>query len=126
MTKGLKLVFGFSLFLLAACATSGGKFGKIYPGMTSDQVAQTMNKGPTKVNQFSEGYAAWYFGEDQCLLMQQDKVVAKNVTEEKAEIEAWGLGGVTRSQKAECIPPGYKSTAKVERTIETPFGTVKH
>ncbi len=113
------------VFVLSACATSGSRFGKIYPGMTSDQVVQTMGKGPDKTDAFPDNYASWYFGQDACILVQNDKVVGKSVSEEKGVLETFGYGGMSEKKKAECIPPGYKPTNKVERSIETPFGTIK-
>jgi hypothetical protein len=111
--------------MMVSCASTGSKFGKLYPGMTSDQVVQTMEKGPSKVEQFPEGYASWYYGENHCLLMKEEKIITKSQTEEKEVIGIPELGGMKEKKKAECIPPYMKSAKKVEREVETPFGTIR-
>ena len=125
LNKKQGLWFLAGMLLLGACASTGSRFGKIYPGMSTDQVVQTMGKGPQKTEGFSDNYSAWYYNEDTCLLVQSDKVVSKSVTEKQGALEVWGLGGATERKLAECLPPGYKSTKKVQREVETPFGTLK-
>ncbi len=110
--------------LLAACAGKQSKFSKIYPGMTADDVAKTMGKGPNSVEPFKEGYASWHYGEDRCLLLKDDKVVAKDETTTKGSVDTpWG--GAKERKLAQCVPPDQPKSKKIEREIETPFGTIK-
>lgn len=112
------------LVFLSACATTGSKFAKIYPGMMADEVAKTMERGPSRVEPFPEGYASWSYGDDRCLLVKDEKVVAKDETQVKGSIDTpWG--GAKERKLAQCVPPGQAKSKKVEREIETPFGTIK-
>jgi hypothetical protein len=105
------------------CASSGG-FKQLYPGMTSAQVAETMGRGPTRAQEFADGSSAWYFGEDRCVLMRDDKIVSKATTEENASVDT-PLVTVRDTSKALCVPPGYAVQGKSQQEIDTPFGTFK-
>jgi hypothetical protein len=111
-----------------ACASSGGKhFGKIYPGMTTEQAVATMDgKGPSQVQSYDKGYSAWYYGKDQCLLIQEEKVVSKSTSEKNTTLDALTFGGYSSKKLAQCVPPGQEGKAKIERKVETPFGDIKH
>lgn len=114
------------LVSLAGCATGGSKFGKIYPGMKRDQVVQVLGKGPSTVKQYESNYAAWYYGDDRCLLFKGDEVASKSETREDQKVDVFGYGAVKERRLASCLPPGSSEKQKVEREIKTPFGTVKH
>lgn len=122
----LKLIIAlFTLSgMIVSCASGGSRFGKIYPGMKAEQVVKDMEKGPSETQKFDDGYSAWYFGENHCLLMRNDKVVSKDKSETKGSIEVFGMGGVTQKRPAECVPPDHKRTKKIVRKIETPIGTI--
>lgn len=107
------------------CASAGKKFGKIYPGMRKEDVVKTMEKGPSEVQQFSDGYTAWYYGEDRCLLMKEDEVASKAETKTKTGLEIPGILDGREKVLAECLPPGQAPKNKVQREIETPFGSLK-
>ncbi|MBI1908548.1 MAG: hypothetical protein HYS22_00025 [Deltaproteobacteria bacterium] len=109
---------------LGACA--GSKFALVYPGMTSQEVVKAMESGPSKVEQHEGNYATWYYGKDQCLLLKDDKVSTKSQTEEKTALSIPGLGGLSEKKTAECLPPGKVATGKVERSVDTPWGGLKH
>lgn len=104
------------------CATSGG-FDKLYPGMSSQQVAETMGTGPSRAQEYPDTSTAWYFGEDRCVLMREDKLVSKATSEETSSLDT-PLVSVRDTEKAFCAPEGY-AKAKREQEIETPFGTLK-
>lgn len=120
-----------SLFLTAAlalavsgCASTSSRFEKLYPGMTSALVAETMGKGPSRAQEFGDGSTAWYFGEDRCVLMREDKIVSKATTEDNASVST-PIVTVRDSTKALCAPEGYASEQKSQQEIDTPFGTFK-
>ncbi len=114
------------LIVLASCAGTGKRFGKLYPGMTRAQVNETMEKGPSDVKQFDDTYTAWFYGEDRCILLKGDEVLTKSSAKEKEKFNLLGLAGMKEKKPAECLPPGAASQAKKQRTIDTPFGTVTH
>ena len=118
------------LLLAAAAATITGcasspkpNFAAIYPGMNSQQVVQAMQGGPTRSQEFSDGSSAWYYGEDQCVLIRDEKVVSKQETQENTSVDAVVVS-LKNSTKATCAPPGM-AEAKSEQEIDTPIGTFK-
>lgn len=121
-----------SLLLAAAVATVTGcasgprpNFNAIYPGMTSQQVAQAMQGGPSRAQEFPDGSSAWYYGEDQCVLLREDKVVTKDRTQEKETLAVAGVGAMRETQKAFCAPAGVARPEK-DQELDTPFGTVRN
>ncbi len=121
------------LLLLAAAAVSASgcastpkpNFQAIYPGMHSKQVVEAMHSGPTRSQEFSDGSSAWYYGEDQCVLMREDKVVSKKRTEEKETMSVVGVASMRETQKAFCAPPGV-AAPQTAQELDTPFGTVRN
>ncbi|MBJ6765799.1 hypothetical protein JGU66_34020 [Myxococcaceae bacterium JPH2] len=108
---------------LTGCASTGG-FDKLYPGMTAAQVAETMGRGPTQAEPYADGWAAWYYGEDRCVLMRDDKLVGKSVSEERAALNTPVLS-VRDTARAQCSPPGVAGKPARRQEIDTPFGTIK-
>lgn len=113
-------------FLLMACASTGKNFSRVYPGMSQPEVNKVMGKAPSKVEPFSDNYAAWYYDENHCLLLKDEKVLSKAQSEEKGSLEIFGLGGAGLKRLAQCLPPGQTQKEKVQRKIETPFGNFRH
>ncbi|MCP3137503.1 outer membrane protein assembly factor BamE [Pyxidicoccus xibeiensis] len=110
-------------FAAAGCATSGG-FDKLYPGMSSQQVVEAMGSGPSRAQEFPDKSTAWYYGEDRCVLMREDKVVTKATTEENTTVDAKVIT-LRDTTKAMCAPAEYATTPKREQQLDTPFGTIK-
>ncbi|MBZ4421739.1 outer membrane protein assembly factor BamE [Myxococcus sp. RHSTA-1-4] len=110
-------------FAAAGCATSGG-FDKLYPGMSSQQVVEAMGSGPSRAQEFPDKSTAWYYGEDRCVLMREDKLVAKATSEDNTSIDT-PVVSVRDTSKALCAPEGYVSSEKRQQEIDTPFGTYK-
>lgn len=110
-------------FAAAGCATSGG-FDKLYPGMSSQQVVEAMGNGPSRAQEFPDKSTAWYYGEDRCVLMREDKLVSKATSEDTASVDT-PIVSVRDTSRALCAPEGYASQEKREQEIETPFGTYK-
>jgi hypothetical protein len=109
---------------LAGCASAPKpNFAAIYPGMHSKQVVEAMLSGPTRSQEFSDGSSAWYYGEDQCVLIRDEKVVSKQETQENTSVDAVVVS-LKSSTKATCAPPGM-AEAKSEQEIDTPVGTFK-
>jgi hypothetical protein len=116
------------LLLVAAavtgCASSPKpNFNAIYPGMHSQQVVEAMLSGPSRSQEFSDGSAAWYYGEDQCVLIRDEKVISKQQTQENTSVDAFVVS-LKNSTKATCAPEGM-AEAKHEQEIDTPVGTFK-
>ncbi|HYO54292.1 hypothetical protein [Archangium sp.] len=117
------------LLLAAAAAVTGcasipkPHFDAIYPGMPSREVVDAMRGGPNRAQEFSDGSTAWYYGEDQCVLIRDDKVVAKERTEVDTSVDT-GVVSLKNSRKALCAPQGM-AEARNEQQIETPFGSFK-
>ncbi len=101
----------FVLLVLAsttvtACAPG---FRAIAPGMDSAQVSSAMGTGPSQVVPYNDGYATWYYGPDQCLLVRNNVVVAKDVTHRRGGISIPGVGGLSVNERAQCVPPGVQA-----------------
>lgn len=115
--------------LLAAAAITGcasspkPNFSAIYPGMHSKQVVEAMLGGPSRSQEFSDGSSAWYYGEDQCVLIRDETVVSKQQTQETTSVDAVVVS-IKNSTKATCAPAGM-GEAKSEQEIDTPIGTFK-
>jgi hypothetical protein len=108
----------------AGCASAPkANFQAIYPGMHSKQVVEAMHSGPSRAQEFSDGSSAWYYGEDQCVLIRDEKVVSKQQTEESTSVDAVVVS-VKNSTKASCAPAGM-AEARSEQEIVTPVGTFK-
>ncbi|WP_164018779.1 hypothetical protein [Pyxidicoccus trucidator] len=110
-------------FVATGCATSGG-FDKLYPGMSSQQVVEAMGTGPSRAEEYPDKSTAWYYGEDRCVLMREDKLVSKATSDEKAALNT-PVVSVRDTAKAYCAPEGHAQKVKREQEIETPFGTIK-
>ena len=109
---------------ITGCASSPKpNFAAVYPGMHSQQVVEAMLGGPSRSQEFGDGSAAWYYGEDQCVLIREDKVISKQQTQENTSVDAVVVS-LKNSTKAVCAPAGM-AEAKSEQEIETPLGTFK-
>ncbi|XXF80802.1 hypothetical protein P2318_13895 [Myxococcaceae bacterium GXIMD 01537] len=100
-------------------------FNAIYPGMTSQQVVQSMLGGPSHTQEYPDGSTAWYYGENRCVLVREDKVVSKDRTEEDTSLAIPGVGGLRTTNKAFCAPAGV-AAPKSTKDIDTPFGTIRN
>lgn len=133
----LKITFCFIIALaVGGCATTGRKFSKIYPGMSSSQVSQVMKRGPFRTEGFKEDYHAWYYGEggDYCVLLHKDNVFSLSRSEVvdsiTIDLPVGGQGpGPSGSyhviKKALCIPPGVDREPRTEKVVHTPFGVFR-
>lgn len=123
MKTSLTLLSALSLVAATGCASMNSRFNSVYPGMSSQAVAETMETGPTRAQEYGDGSSAWYYGEDLCVLMREDKVVAKDRTQEKTRVNA-GIVALSDSRKAVCAPEG-QAQARDEQVIHTPVGSFK-
>ncbi|WP_434390087.1 hypothetical protein [Melittangium boletus] len=112
------------LALSSGCASTESRFKKVYPGMSSASVAETMKGGPSRAQEFGEGSTAWYYGDDFCMLLRDDKVVAKESSSEKISMNA-GVVALKDVQKAQCAPVGMEGEVRTEQMIRTPMGSFK-
>lgn len=72
-------------------------FSRIQPGMNSTEVRGTTGDvAPTNVVPWSGGAQSWYYGGDRCVLIVDDKVVAKYSPDDAP----------TGTTEAICVPPG--------------------
>ncbi|HZH13065.1 MAG TPA: hypothetical protein VE057_01750 [Archangium sp.] len=113
-----------AILVLAVCSGCANHFKQLYPGMTGQQVAEVMTSGPSRTEEFPEGYSAWYYGDEQCLLLRDNTVVAKQETEGKSEVYT-PLGFVREEIHAQCLPPGVSRPERREREIRTPIGGIR-
>ena len=110
--------------LATGCASSPKpNFQAIYPGMHTRQVVEAMHSGPSRAQEFGDGSSAWYYGEDRCLLIRDEKVVSKQQTQESTSVEAVVVS-IKNSTKALCAPAGT-AEATSEQEISTPLGNFK-
>jgi hypothetical protein len=118
------LVLATATAAASGCASSPKPdFRSIYPGMHSRQVVEAMRGGPSRAQEFGDGSSAWYYGEDQCVLIRDEKVVSKQETQESTAVDAVVVS-VKSSTKATCAPVGM-AEARSEQEISTPVGTFK-
>src|SRR4051812_4975197 len=88
MTTEIRVLLLSALVLALGCSSSSKRFEEITPGMTMEDVKKAMNQGPTRFETLAatgssatpSGYESWYFGDDQCVLFKDQKVVSKDVT----------------------------------------------
>jgi hypothetical protein len=115
--------------LLLLCLTATGcaaGFRGIYPGMNAGQVAEAMGGvGPASVVPYDQGYAGWYYNEDQCVLMQNNVVVSKAVSQSQGGIAVAGLGGFSMKQRAQCLPPGVQADTTPTVNVGIPGANIK-
>lgn len=103
--------------LLLGCASA---FSRITPGMTSFQVAEVMGNGPSRAQEFRDGSVAWFYGADQCVLIRNDVVVGKEVTEHQRGLSTPWVS-LSQERPAQCAPAGERMD--VTRTnVYTPIG----
>jgi hypothetical protein len=115
------------LATLAGCA---GGFSQIAPGMTSTQVNEVMGRGPSNAREFNDGSVAWFYGQDACIRLREDKVVAKEVSEHRGGINTpWvSFEDVRRAQcapKAEEVDSGQLNVYTPVGVISAPSSVVK-
>lgn len=87
-------------------------FEKIQPGMSSGEVralTEPEGVGPSEVVTYPPNAQAWYYGEDRCILLVDDRVVQKNVTKTQNVAVVPGLAHVSQTSKALCAPPGAEA-----------------
>jgi hypothetical protein len=120
-----RLFLSASVLATAAGCASGPRpnFNAVYPGMPTQQVVQAMQGGPTRAQAFPDGSSAWYYGEDQCVLVRDEKVITKDTTQDREAASFVGVASVHEKQKAFCAPEGV-DRPKSQADIATPFGTV--
>jgi hypothetical protein len=106
--------------LVAGCA---GGFRRLQPGMTTSQVVEAMRREPTRTEQFEQGYAAWYYGEDSCLLLKEDTVVSMQESE-AAETVLTPVGMVDERVLAQCLPPGVERPQRRAVRVQPPMGNI--
>lgn len=72
-------------------------FSRIQPGMNSTEVRGTTGDvAPSNVVPWSGGAQSWYYGGDRCILIVDDKVVAKYSPDDAP----------TGTTPSICVPPG--------------------
>lgn len=97
------------------------RFATITPGMTEAQVMTAMKSAPDEVKRFDERYAAWFYGDDRCLLMEQGAVVGKEVSSED-RFPTPGGGMVSIEHAPVCAPPGVQKEREHTVTINSGRG----
>lgn len=101
--------FAVVLLLASGCVHV---FERIQPGMTSAEVralTEPEGVGPSEVVTYPPNAQAWYYGEDRCILLVDDRVVQKNVTKTQSVAVVPGIAHVSQTSKALCAPPGVEA-----------------
>lgn len=111
-----------SLFAFAGLAGCASGFSKLSPGMTTHQVNETMGRAPSSARQFQDGSIAWFYGADQCIRIQNDAVVAKEVTQSRSGVSA-PFFAVSEQRVAQCAPAGEEVDSD-RVNIYTPLGVI--
>lgn len=120
------LLLAASVAAATGCASSPhAKFESIYPGMTSEQVVESMRSGPTRTREYADGSNAWYYGEDLCVLLREDRVVSKQHSEKTETLSVMGVASLSETRQAFCAPPSEQTPQAVQK-LETPFGSVRN
>jgi len=120
------LLLAAAVAALTGCASSPReRFEAIYPGMTQEQVVKSMRSGPSKTREYADGSNAWYYGEDMCVLIREDRVVSKQHSEKRETLSVMGVASLNETQQAFCAPPGEPAPEAVQK-LETPFGSVRN
>jgi hypothetical protein len=109
----------------AGCASDSKRFDHVEPGMTSAQVKDAMDSGPSKFGPVADtGYTAWYWGDDYCVLFKDDKVVSKDTTSEGTSGNVQGVE-YKEQHKAACLAPGQTAQGSKDRSFGIPgVGTI--
>lgn len=93
-------------FVASGCAHV---FDRIQPGMSGAEVRSLTGAegvGPSQVVSYPPNAQAWYYGEDRCILLVDDRVVQKNVSKTQNVAVVPGLAAVSQTTMALCAPPG--------------------
>jgi hypothetical protein len=114
------IAFATAPVVLVGCVAG---FSSLYPGMSSEQVAGAMGRGPTRTEMFEGGYTAWYYGENECVLMQNNTLVDKQVSRRVQGVET-PIVGYHDKELAQCLPPGVQRAPVVKHSVYSPLGTV--
>lgn len=114
---------------VAACSTASkdARFDRVLPNMSPDEVRREMDSGPSRFEKLDDKgqYMSWYFGDDYCVLFQDEKVVSKDSTAAGTKAESNGTKYEEKSV-AQCLAPGQVAKSDKERSVEVPgVGTVK-
>jgi hypothetical protein len=81
-----------------------------------------MEDPPTRVAAFPDDYASWYYKEDYCLLVKDDKVVGKSESERRASSYVEGVA-ISSTELAQCLPPGLYARPTTLTQVSSPLGT---
>jgi hypothetical protein len=109
-----------AILMLATASGCAARLAQVTPGMTSTEVRALAEEIPNRVQPFPDNYQAWYFGDDECVLFQNDKVVGKDETRNTKAVHS-PEGGYMERTKAQCLPPGYWERPSKERYIRGPL-----
>lgn len=116
----LQTIAGLGLLLVSGCSSAEKRFERITPGMSSNEVKEAMDAGPSRFEHVADtNYMTWYWGDDYCVLMKDDKVVAKDSTHQGSTASVAGAG-YEETSRAQCLAPGQTAKSGTDRTINIP------
>jgi len=94
--------------------------------MNAHDVADAMGgRGPSQVTSFEQGYAGWYYNEDQCVLMKDNIVVGKEVSKNQGGVSVAGVGGFSMKERAQCLPPGVQADPNQSINVGLPGANIR-
>lgn len=103
--------------LLTGCAAG---FRRLQPGMSTSQVVEVMRREPTRTEPFDQGYLAWYYGEDSCLLLKEGTVISLQESQELVPVLT-PVGVVDERVLPQCLPPGVERPERRAIRVQPPM-----
>jgi hypothetical protein len=99
-------------------------FARVGPGMTVGEVTEVMHRQPSRIEQHAEGYSAWYYDQDRCILLKDDRVVGKAEEVDQASVGT-PFGGLVVTRPAVCAPPFEAQTANSNVRLYLPSTVIR-
>jgi hypothetical protein len=99
----LFLLLCLSVVSLSAC-NPHRHYMAVAPGMTQDEVRETMQQRPTAFFDHGLGHVTWQYGDEYCVLFKDNAVISKNIMQPTAETTA-RKGKTNTSRKDKTATP---------------------
>lgn len=120
MNKKIGLLLTGVIALGFGCASQEKRFEDIVPGMSVEDVRDTMKAGPSRFENIANtNYSAWYWENEYCVLFKDQKVVAKDSRVESRNMSV-GPGKYSEVHLPQCLAPGQTAESATERSVNIP------
>jgi hypothetical protein len=114
----MKLLIFPTVVLFSSCVAA--VFPKIQPGMSTSEIRTLGDEGPSHVVPYESNAQAWFYGDDQCILVVNDHVLLKERTQTRVTASIPGVASMRQQTKAACYPPGMETGSNQETQILIP------